>query len=164
MVFLAHPARLVHHLPWFSGPPCRAGAPLAVVFWPTLLGRCPTCRGFLGPPCWAGAPPAMVFLAHPARLVYHLQWFSGPPCWAGAPLAVVFLAHPAGLVHYLPWVSGSPCQAGAPLATVFWLTLLGRCTTCHSLLAHLAGPASAPLAMVFLAHPAGPVYQLLWLF
>ena len=57
--FLAHPAGDVHHLPWFSGPPCRAGAPLAVVF------------------CRAGAPLAMVCTGAPLAMVFFLL---GPPC------------------------------------------------------------------------------------
>ena len=57
--FMAYPAGLVHHLPWFSDLPCWASAPLAAVLtWPTLPGRCTTCRGF--------------YLTHPAGLVHHL--------------------------------------------------------------------------------------------
>ena len=154
--FLADLAGPVHHLPWFSGPPCWVSVPLAVVVWPTQPGVCTTCHGFL---------------AHPTRPVHHLPWFIlgppcrvsvslGLPCGASAPLAMVntwptlpgryatwptlrsqcttchgfYLAHTAGPVYHLPWfLLGPPCQAGAPLTVVFFLTwpiLLGWCITC----------------------------------
>ena len=137
--FLAHPAGPVNCLPWFPGPPCRRCTACRGFPWPTLPGRCTTCRGFLGPPCQAGAPLAVVFLAHPAGPVHHLPWFSGPPCRASAPLAVAFLAHPARPVHHLPQFSwptlpgrcttcygffGRPCRARAPIAVELGALLL----------------------------------------
>ena len=125
-----------------------------MIFWPTLLGQCITCRGFP---------------AHPAGSVPHLPWFSWPtlPGWCTTCNGFLahlpdqwttcrgFLAHPAGQVHHLLWFSwptllgrcttcrgylGPPCQASALLAVAFQLTLPGRCTTCHSFLAHPAWP------------------------
>ena len=98
--FLTHPVGPVHHLLWFSDPPYRTGAPLAVVCTGALLAVFFT---------WsiAGTLFAMVFN------------------WPGLRTTCrgFYMTLPAGAVHYLLWISDPPCRA--ILATAFWRTLPG---------------------------------------